>query len=62
MKIEIKYSIESIFDSPNKKYPVKKFICSISSMYEWRTLLISYLKLDYHEEIFVHEIKELKDY
>ena len=61
MKLQIKYTIESIFDLPgNVNYQERIFICEVASMYEWRNLLVLAVNLTYDEELFVHEIKELK--
>jgi hypothetical protein len=60
MKIQIKYTIESIYDSPNQNIQERIFICNVRSMYEWRLQLIQAVNLAPHEEIFVNEIKELK--
>jgi hypothetical protein len=61
MKLQIKYTIESIYDLPgNVNYEQRIFICEVSSMYEWRNLLYLAVSLRQDEEIFVNEIKELK--
>jgi hypothetical protein len=61
MKLQIKYTIESIYDLPgNVNYEQRLFICEVSSMYEWRNLLYLAVSLRQDEEIFVNEIKELK--
>jgi hypothetical protein len=60
MKIQIKYTIESIYDTPNQNIQERIFICNVRSMYEWRLQLIQAVNLSPHEEIFVHEIKELR--
>jgi hypothetical protein len=61
MKLQIKYTIESIYDlSGNVNYEQRIFICEVSSMYEWRNLLYLAVSLRQDEEIFVNEIKELK--
>jgi len=61
MKLQIKYTIESIYDLPgNVNYQERIFICEVASMYEWRNLLVLAVNLRYDEELFVHEIKELK--
>jgi hypothetical protein len=61
MKLQIKYTIESIYDLPgNINYEQRIFICEVSSMYEWRNLLYLAVSLRQDEEIFVNEIKELK--
>jgi hypothetical protein len=61
MKLQIKYTIESIYDLPgNVNYEQRIFICEVSSMYEWRNLLYLAVSLRQDEEIFVNEIKDLK--
>jgi hypothetical protein len=60
MKIQIKYTVESIYDTPNQNIQERIFICYVRSMYEWRLQLIQAVNLAVHEEIFVHEIKEIK--
>jgi hypothetical protein len=60
MKIQIKYTIESIYDTANQNIQERIFICYVRSMYEWRLQLIQAVNLAVHEEIFVHEIKEIK--
>jgi hypothetical protein len=61
MKLQIKYTIESIYDLPgNVNYEQRIFICEVSSMYEWRNLLYLAVSLRQDEELFVNEIKELK--
>jgi hypothetical protein len=61
MKLQIKYTIESIYDLPgNVNYEQRIFICEVASMYEWRNLLYLAVSLRQDEEIFVNEIKELK--
>lgn len=60
MKLQIKYTVESIFDLPgNQNYEEKLFICDVQSMYEWRNLLYIAVPLTYDQEIFVKEIKEI---
>ena len=61
MKLQIKYTIESIYDlSGEQNYQTRLFICEVASMYEWRNLLYLAVSLRQDEEIFVNEIKELK--
>jgi hypothetical protein len=61
MKLQIKYTIESIYDLPGQQnYEQRIFICEVASMYEWRNLLYLAVSLRQDEEIFVNEIKELK--
>jgi hypothetical protein len=61
MKIQIKYTIESIYDLPGEQnYQTRIFICEVASMYEWRNLLYLAVSLRQDEELFVNEIKELK--
>jgi hypothetical protein len=61
MKLQIKYTIESIYDLPGEQnYQTRLFICEVASMYEWRNLLYLAVSLRQDEEIFVNEIKELK--
>jgi hypothetical protein len=61
MKLQIKYTIESIYDLPgNVNYQERIFICEVASMYEWRNLLYLAVNPRIEEEIFVHEIKFLK--
>ena len=61
MKLQIKYTIESIYDLPGQQnYQERIFICEVLSMYEWRYLLYLSVSLRQDEEIFVNEIKELK--
>ena len=61
MKLQIKYTIESIYDLPGEQnYQTRLFICEVASMYEWRNLLYLAVTLRQDEELFVNEIKELK--
>jgi hypothetical protein len=61
MRLQIKYTIESIYDLPGEQnYQTRLFICEVASMYEWRNLLYLAVSLRQDEEIFVNEIKELK--
>jgi hypothetical protein len=61
MKLQIKYTIESIYDLPGEQnYQQRIFICEVSSFYEWRNLLYLAVSLRQDEEIFVNEIKEIK--
>ena len=62
MKLQIKYTIESIYDLPAIQYQERIFICEVESMYEWRNLLNITSQLTYDEEIFVHEVKEIKEF
>ena len=60
MKLQIKYTIESIYDLPDQQnYQEKIFICEVSSMYEWRNLLYLSVNPTYDQEIFVKEIKQI---
>jgi hypothetical protein len=60
MKLQIKYTIESIYDLPGTiNYEQRIFICEVASMYEWRHLLFLSVNLRPDEEIFVNEIKHL---
>jgi hypothetical protein len=60
MKLQIKYTIESIYDLPGQQnYQQRIFICEVASMYEWRNLLFLSVNLRPDEEIFVNEIKHL---
>ena len=61
MKLLIKYTIESIYDLPAIQYQQRIFICEVDSMYEWRNLLNITAQLTYDQEIFVHEVKEIKE-
>jgi hypothetical protein len=61
MKLQIKYTIESIYDLPGEQnYQQRIFICEVASMYEWRNLLYLAVSLRQDEELFVNEIKEIK--
>jgi hypothetical protein len=61
MKLQIKYTIESIYDLPGEQnYQQRIFICEVFSMYEWRNLLNLAVSLRQDEELFVNEIKEIK--
>ncbi len=61
MRLQIKYTIESIYDLPGEQnYQTRLFICEVASMYEWRNLLYLAVSLRQDEELFVNEIKELK--
>jgi hypothetical protein len=60
MKLQIKYTLESIFDLPGQQnYQERIFICEVSSMYEWRNLLFLSVNPTYDQEIFVKEIKQI---
>ena len=60
MKLQIKYTLESIFDLPGQQnYQERIFICEISFMYEWRNLLYLSVNPTYDQEIFVKEIKQI---
>ena len=60
MKLQIKYTLESIFDLPGEQnYQERIFICEVSSMYEWRNLLYLSVNPTYDQEIFVKEIKQI---
>jgi hypothetical protein len=60
MKLQIKYTIESIYDLPGQQnYQERIFICEVSSMYEWRNLLYLAVNPTYDQEIFVKEIKQI---
>jgi hypothetical protein len=60
MKLQIKYTVESIFDLPGQQnYEEKIFICEVYSFYEWRNLLYLAVKPTYDQEIFVKEVKEI---
>lgn len=60
MKLKIKYTVESIFDLPGEQnYEERIFICEVSSMYEYRNLLLLMVKPTYDQEIFVKEVKEI---
>jgi hypothetical protein len=60
MKLQIKYIIESIYDTPDTPHQIRLFICQVKSMYEWRNQLFQAVTLKATEEIFVQEIIELK--
>jgi hypothetical protein len=61
MKLQINYTIESIYDLPGEQnYQQRIFICEVASMYEWRNLLYLAVSLRQDEELFVNEIKEIK--
>jgi hypothetical protein len=60
MKLQIKYIIESIYDTPDTPQQIRLFICQVKSMYEWRNLLHQAVSLKATEELFVQEILELK--
>ena len=61
MKLQIKYTIESIYDLLGEQnYQQRIFICEVASMYEWRNLLYLAVTLRQDEELFVNEIKEIK--
>jgi hypothetical protein len=60
MKIQIIYTLESIFDFPCKQnYQERIFICEVASMYEWLNLLYLSVNPTYDQEIFVKEIKQI---
>jgi hypothetical protein len=60
MKLQIKYTLESIFDLPGEQnYQERIFICEVASMYEWRNLLYLSVNPTYDQEIFVKEIKQI---
>jgi hypothetical protein len=60
MKLQIKYTIESIYDLPGTiNYEQRIFICEVASMYEWRNLLYLSVNPTYDQEIFVKEIIQL---
>ena len=53
MKIQIKYTIESIYDTSDTPQQVRLFICQVKSMYEWRNLLHQSVSLKATDELFV---------
>ena len=60
MKLQIKYTIETIYDLPgHQNYQERIFICEVASMYEWRNLLYLSVNPTYDQEIFVKEIKQI---
>ena len=60
MKLKIIYTLESIFDLPGQQnYQERIFLCEVSSMYEWRNLLLLTIQPTYDQEIFIKEIKQL---